>query len=181
MTTGQSELEAALKALGAMVRDIRVAMLTTLCADGTLRSRPMETIPTSFDGDLWFFTDLKAPKVGEVQHDPRVNVSYAAPEHHQFVSITGTASIVQDPKRAELLWSPDYFRWFPAGLDDPDLALLRVNVEQAEYWDNPSRKMGQIGGFLQSVVGAGRSRAKEHEKISWPRPSAAEPKGLTDG
>jgi general stress protein 26 len=39
--------------------------------------------------------------------------------------------------------------WFPDGLDDPDLALLRVHVEAAEYWDSPSSTMVHIVGFVR--------------------------------
>ncbi len=41
----------------------------------------------------------------------------------------------------EELWRPAYRAWFPQGLDDPPLALLKMDVEQAEYWDMLSSTM----------------------------------------
>src|SRR5208337_4347672 len=51
-----------------------------------------------------------------------------------YVSFTGHASVVQDREKMQDLWCPAYRAWFPRGLDDPELALLRVDVERAEYW-----------------------------------------------
>ncbi|MDQ3122831.1 MAG: pyridoxamine 5'-phosphate oxidase family protein [Actinomycetota bacterium] len=36
-------------------------MMTTVEADGSLRSRPMWTQGDEFDGSLWFFTSDEAP------------------------------------------------------------------------------------------------------------------------
>src|SRR5437762_7056415 len=64
------------KLLNEKIKDVRIAMLTTIESDGTLRSRPMVTQDTEFDGDLWFFTQASAPKVEEVQQHQQVNLSY---------------------------------------------------------------------------------------------------------
>jgi hypothetical protein len=56
--------------------------------------------------------------------------------------------------------------WFPDGLGDPDLALLRVRVEKAEYWDAPSSKMVQLAGFVKAIVTGQRADdLGENEKI----------------
>ena len=55
------------KKLAELIKGIKVAMLTTVCADGSLRSRPMVTQDKEFDGTLWFFTPAESPKVHEYQ------------------------------------------------------------------------------------------------------------------
>ena len=52
-------------------------------------------------------------------------------------TLTGTARVVRDADKIRALWSPRLERWFPKGLDDPDLALLEVRIDKAEYWDEP--------------------------------------------
>ena len=149
-----------------LIKDIRFAMLTTIDADGSLRSRPMGTQEAEFDGDLWFFTGASSPKVDEVERDERVNLSYAAPDDNRYVSISGTARLVRDRAKAKELWNPVLKAWFPDGLDDPDLALLRVRVEKAEYWDAPSSKMVQLAGFVKAIVTGQRADDMgENEKI----------------
>ena len=43
--------------------------------------------------------------------------------------------------------------WFPQGLDDPQLALLRVNIERAEYWDSPGRAAYLLGIAKATLTG----------------------------
>jgi general stress protein 26 len=54
-------IEEARAKLGELIKGIRVAQLTTVEDDGSLRSRPMGTQDIEFDGTLWFFTQIQAP------------------------------------------------------------------------------------------------------------------------
>jgi len=151
--------------LGEMIKEIKFAMLTTAEPDGTLRSRPMATQTTEFDGTLWFFTAASAPKVEEIEQDHHVNLSYAAPDKNLYVSVSGKARMMRDHKKAEELWNPAYKAWFPKGLEDPDLALLKVNVEQAEYWDSSSSAVVHLAGFVKALATGERYHAGENEKM----------------
>ena len=141
-----------IKKLHDMVKDIRFAMLTTVEEDGTLRSRPMATQEFEFDGDLWFFTSADATKVNEVQHEHHVNVSYSEPKDQKYVSVSGTAQLIRDKSKIEELWNPLFKAWFPDGLNDPQLSLLKVSVDKAEYWDSPSSKVVRLLGFAKALV-----------------------------
>lgn len=152
--------------LNDLIKDIRIAMLTTQEPDGTLRSRPMATQQVAFDGDLWFFTYADSSKVAEVQHERHVNVSYAAPDDQRYISVSGTATLVHDRKKMEELWNPIFKAWFPKGLDDPNIALLKVDVIQAEYWDSPSGFVVQAIGFAKAVATGQRYEGGETEKIN---------------
>jgi general stress protein 26 len=149
-----------------LIKGISFAMLTTVDEDGSLRSRPMQTQEAEFNGELWFFTSASSAKVDEVQSDQRVNVSYSDPDDNRYVSLSGTASLVRDREKIKELWKPVLKAWFPDGLEDPDLALLRVKVEKAEYWDSPSSKMVQLAGFLKALATGQRlDYAGENEKL----------------
>lgn len=154
-----------IKKLNELIKDVRIAMLTTAERDGTLRSRPMGTQQVEFDGDLWFFTYADAAKVNEVQQDHHVNVSYAAPDDQRYVSVSGTANLVRDQQKMKELWNPIYKAWFPKGLDDPNIALLKVNVEQAEYWDSPSGFVVQTIGFVKAIATGERAEIGDNKKI----------------
>lgn len=158
--------EEAIEKLNNLIEDIDFAMLTTVDTDGVLRSRPMSTQEAEFDGTLWFFTSDKTHKVEEIEQDNRVNASYAKPEYNFYVSVSGTASIVKDRAKMEELWNPILKAWFPEGLDDPNICLLKVDVEQAEYWDSPSSTLVQITGFVKAMVTGQRANGGENEKIN---------------
>lgn len=149
-----------------MVKDIEFAMLTTAEANGTLRSRPMATQEIKEDGDIYFFTHATSPKVDEVQRDQHVNVSYANPEDHRYVSVSGMARLVRDRKKIEELWNPVLKAWFPDGLEDPDLALLKITVTQAEYWDSPSSTVAHVLGFVKALATGQTYQPGENEKLN---------------
>ena len=153
--------------LWSMIKDIRFAMLVTEQEDGTLRSRPMATQQSEFDGDLWFFTALNAPKVAEVRHHAKVNLSYAEPDDQKYISVSGTCEVVRDKAKMQELWSPVYKAWFPNGIEDPNVGLLKVHVTNAEYWDSPNGKMVQLIGYLKAVATGEHYKASEdeHKKV----------------
>lgn len=142
-----------LQKLRDMVKDIDFCMLTTIDENGDLHSRPMsangEIDP---NGDLWFFTGITSHKVNEVREAPKVNVSFADPKNQRYVSITGIAQLVQDRKKIEELWKPEFKMWFPGGKADPDVALLRITLEKGEYWDSPSSTVAYALSFVSSLV-----------------------------
>jgi general stress protein 26 len=154
-----------LRKLDELIKDIRVAMLTTVEEDGSLRSRPMAAPKMAFQGELWFFTSADAPKVAESQQHRQVNVSFADPERHDYVSVSGSTSLVYDRQKMEELWSPWFSVWFPQGLKDPNLALLKVDVEKAEYWDAPSSTMVHLYGVVKATLTGKAPRAGEHAKL----------------
>ncbi|MBX3013123.1 MAG: pyridoxamine 5'-phosphate oxidase family protein [Caldilineaceae bacterium] len=129
----------AIEKLGELIDDIHVAMLTTVDEDGTLRSRPMATQEVEFEGDLWFFTSVDDAKVDEVRQEQQVNVSYVEPKNERYISVSGQAQVVRDPETLKALWHQNFKAWFPDGLDDPTLALLKIRVEKAEYWESSDK------------------------------------------
>jgi general stress protein 26 len=158
----QSEREK-IEKLRELIKDIDIAMLTTVDEDGSLRSRPMGTQEAEFDGDLWFFTSLTTGTAIEIQLDNRVNVSYAS-GHDRFVSVSGTASLVNDRAKMQELWSPIYKAYFPGGLDDPNLRLIKVDVHKAEYWDTPGGLIATVIGFAKGLAGQDPDTG-ENEKL----------------
>ncbi|CAA9554825.1 MAG: hypothetical protein AVDCRST_MAG86-120 [uncultured Truepera sp.] len=144
------------------IKDVRVAMLTTVEDNSSLRSRPMYTQQAEFDGELWFFTADDSGKVEEISREHQVNLSYAEPKNSRYVSVSGVAELVKDRSKLEELWSPMLKAWFKDGLDDPHLALLRVRVTEAEYWDDTSSKMSQLFGMVKAAVTNDTYTGTEH-------------------
>ena len=147
-----------------LIEGIDFCMLTTVDG-GHFRSRPMSTQEFEFDGNLWFFTSENTHKVAEIQQDDRVNVAYSKPEDSRFVSVSGRGRIVKDRAKIEELWNPVLKAWFPDGLEDPTLCLLRVSVEEAEYWDQPSGRIVQALGFVKALATGSETDTGENEKI----------------
>ena len=155
-----------LQKLREMVKEIDFCMLTTVDENGDLHSRPMSVNgDIDRDGDLWFFTSASSHKVTEISKLPKVNVSFADPDNQHYVSISAKAQLVRDRNKIDELWKPEFKIWFPEGKDDPQVALLRVNLEKAEYWDSPSSTIGYVLNFVSSLVTGKEADHGENRKI----------------
>lgn len=149
-----------------LVKEIDFCMLTTFDENGDLHSRPMSSNgDIDPNGDLWFFTYGSSHKVGEIQKKPKVNASFADTDKHRYVSITGRAALVRDRAKIEELWEPQFKIWFPKGTDEPDIALLRVSVEKAEYWDSPSSSIARAFHFVSALVTGTEMSGGENKKV----------------
>ncbi|WP_027964898.1 pyridoxamine 5'-phosphate oxidase family protein [Halalkalibacillus halophilus] len=115
-----------------LIKDIDTAMLTTASEEG-LVSRPMKTQDVEFDGDLWFFTKKETDKFDQILHEQDVNVAYAG---DSYVSVRGKAEIVEDTEKKKEFWSKALEKFMQTSYDDPNVVLIKVNAETAEYWDS---------------------------------------------
>lgn len=161
----QAGRDEGLEKIGKLIKKAQTAMLVTTTPDGWSRSRPMGMQPRSFDGNLWFFSHASEPKAAEVQHHPQVNVSVANPDDNAYVSLSGPATLVRDRAKMEELWQKPLEAWFPKGLEAPDLALIKVEVEHAEYWDQDTGVLAVAAGFVKAKVTGEESGAGYGVKV----------------
>lgn len=160
--------DAALQVLPQIVNQVPVFMLTARLPDGSLRSMPVARIEIPFDGEIWLFADPAAAAVGDLASQPQVNLSFADVPQCRYVSLSGPAERVEDPRRARELWNPNYREWLPQGLQDPLHGLFRVTVQHAEYWDATHSVMRQMGGLMKGVFTGNRPAVGDHESIDLP-------------
>ena len=144
--------EEALKKFKKLADEIRVCMFITNNSGEHEHTRPMATIETEDNGTLWFFTDIRSIKVEEVTTDRQVHLTYAHPGKESYMDVRGTASVVTDKKQIKDKWSAFVKAWFPNGVDDPNLALLKVQPQQVYYWDAETGKMVQFLKIAAAVV-----------------------------
>ncbi len=154
-----------IKHLSELIKDVDIAMLTTVTPDGRLVSRPLGTQDVEFDGDMWFATECDSGKVAELLANPNVNVAYASKGSNTYVSVAGRASIVRDRAKIEELWSPGMKVFFPNGKDDPNLCLIRVEADSAEYWDGPGSAIGKALYFAMTAVTGNPEGLSENQRI----------------
>jgi general stress protein 26 len=161
----EKQADPSMQKLADLIDETGIAMLTTEEPDGSLRSRPLATLQMDSAGKLWFFTALSSGKVGEIDQHRRVNLSYANVGKQDYVSVSGHARLFRDPEKMKELWTRWVEPWFPEGLDDPDLALLEVTVDDAEYWDAPASKTERLFGLAKALSTGSTDQLGEHAKV----------------
>lgn len=150
-----------LKKLGELIKDVKICMMTTIASDGSFDSRPMATQETEFDGTVWFLTGNASGKVQEIKADDHIGLMYSDPGNHNFVSAKGRAEISQDKAKIHELWNSMYKAWFPEGEDDPNIAVLKVRITEAEYWEASSSKLVFGIKYLAAAVTGGKVNVGE--------------------
>ena len=137
-----------------MIKDIKFGMFTARHGNGHLHSRPMTTQNGSNDRGavLWFFMSRKSDPVVDLLAAPDVNVAYADTGSDSYVSVSGTARVVEDDARKKALFNPIAKAWFPGGAADPDLALVAVVIAHAEYWDVKANQAVQLFQMAKAAI-----------------------------
>lgn len=145
------------KKIAELVKDIRIAMMTTVAKDGTMSSRPMAIQDKPFDGTLWFLTRKTSEKVDEVEEDRNVTLTFAEPEESKYIALKGKAHVSSED-RAQIteLWNPMYKAWFPKGEDDPEIAVMRVDVQEADYWEASGSKLVMLVKYAAASMTGGK-------------------------
>jgi general stress protein 26 len=146
-----------------LIGSIRIGLLTTVEPDGRLHTRPLETLRCDADGTLWFFTDQESPKADELAHDRRVSVGYSEPSKNAYVAVTGYGRILRDRALAAQLWTPGQGAWYPRGLEDEHLSILRVTLERAEYWETPGRVSYLLAAAAARLTGKTATVGQGHK------------------
>jgi general stress protein 26 len=149
-----------------LIEHMKVGMLTTIDDEGGFRSRPLWTLDVDDQGRIWFFVSSESRKIHEMlaEHD-RVGLSYADLAKQDYVSITGHGEIMRDEQKMKELWNPWVKAFFPRGLNDPDLALLAVTIDKAEYWDAPGSLVKRLQGMLKARATGDTGPLGDHQKI----------------
>lgn len=153
--------EPGLKKIAELLKGIHIAMINTVAADGSINARPMAMQDKAFDGTLWFLTRASSSKVDEILQDQHVTVTFTNTSDAKFLTLKGRATISQDRSRINELWSPMYKAWFPNGPTDPEIAVLRVDVHEAEFWQASSSSLVRSIKYIAAAVTGGKTSVGE--------------------
>ena len=145
-----------------LIRSTRLAMLTSVDPDGRLVSKPMATQDAEFSGVVWFIAERDSHKVRNIAANPAVNVAYAS--NDSWVSLSGTAEVVDDQAKLAELWNAFTGAWLEGGPENPNNILIRVTGDSAEYWDSPGSKVTQVANLVKAKV-TGKTFDAENETV----------------
>lgn len=162
--TDEQTNESAHRKLIELLKDARIAMLTTMDELGQHISRPMTLQEVEFDGNLWFFASKDSRKVRHIQDEPQVGISIDNGKN-TWISMTGTAYIVEDMSKIQELWNPLLKAWFPDGPETPELVLIQFAADGAEYWDAPDSKVATLISLVKGAVTGKPADPGENETV----------------
>jgi general stress protein 26 len=134
-----------------LIKSTRIAMLTHADEYGNLISKPMATQDVDFDGTVYFIAERTSDQVQDLQQRPSVNVAYA--DEGAWVSLTGTALVLNDVEKLKELWDGFTDSWLEGGPENPDNVLIEITGRSAEYWDTPGGgKVTQVANLVKAKL-----------------------------
>ena len=148
-----------------IIDGIPVVMVTTVADDDLFRSRPMLLERVEDDGSIVLLTHVSSQKVRELERDPRVNVTFVDDKGTRYVYAKGLGRVARDERQIEELWNPTYRAWFPGGRDDPEIAVLTIDVQRVEYWDVPSSRLVRLWGAVRALATGQVAESGEHQTL----------------
>lgn len=150
-----------------LLKKVRVAMFATRGPDDRFHSRPMATSDVEFDGSLYFLTDEHSGKIADVSKHPDAIVTYSDEGQQIYLSLRGHAEVILDKDIIKKHWTASARGWFPKGVDDPNIALIRVKIDDAEYWDAPNGKVVVLYAYAKAMLTGKRpENVGEHARVS---------------
>ena len=139
-----------------IVRDImestRIASLTYLDDEGRLVSTPMGTQKFDQPGTTYWITERDSDKVRHISADPRVNLFFDGGDG--YVSLAGTARVIDDEARLKELWGTFTDAFMEEGPEHPNSVLLEVTADTAQWWDTPGSVASLVKIVTSKVTGA---------------------------
>lgn len=146
-----------------LMEKIGLCMLAT--KDGnTIRSRPMAAFVKREDGKIYFLTDARRHKDNEIDADPTVCLAFSDTSGQKYVSVSGNAQISHDKAKVHDLWSVAAKAWWDSP-DDPNIRLLTVVPEDAEYWDSPGTIVSYVKMATAAMTGS-RPAIGDNKKVN---------------
>jgi general stress protein 26 len=165
MTQHHPDRQAAEAKLWEMIKGIKVAMMTSW--DGhEMHARPMHGYQKEFTGKLYFFTKHNSGKTDEIKRYDKINLAYADIDTNTYVSIAGAGRVTTDRTLMHQFWNAHAAAWFPKGLDDPDIALIEVDAQSAQYWDSTSSSMVYLWQVASANLTGREPDMGDNEKLN---------------
>lgn len=146
------ELEAKFwKALGS---DMTMMLGLDGVEDG--HARPMTAQVENDRSPIWFFTSrdnalvqaLGNGSAGGASGRNRAIATFTSKGHDVFAALHGCLSVDTDRANVDRLWNRFVAAWFEGGKEDPKLALLRLDADKAEIWENGSSLVAGVKMLL---------------------------------
>ncbi|GHA17007.1 general stress protein [Devosia pacifica] len=143
--------------------DIGICMYITHDGDRH-RARPMSAAVRRDEDAIYFLTDVASAKTHQTEHDATVTLAFIDKSKHDYVSITGRAEVLNDREKIRELFNPFAKAWWESA-DDPEIRVIRVTPEDAEYWDGPGGPVATVKMLAAAATG-GRPDMGDNEKVS---------------
>lgn len=108
-----------------------------------LRSRPMTAFVRRRNEAIYFLADVRFFEEGAIRAHPDISLTFADSANGQIACLSGKAQVSSDRVAIRELWATSA-RDFWESPDDPNIRMLRIAPQQAQFRDGNLQKVVQM-------------------------------------
>ncbi|MGJ3649527.1 pyridoxamine 5'-phosphate oxidase family protein [Sphingomonas sp. GlSt437] len=151
------------KILDQFLRELRSSPFVMIGLDDTPdHSQPMTAQLLDDEQHRWWFFTSRSNRLSI--GGPAM-AQFVAKGHDFFACVHGTLSESTDRDVIDRLWSNQVAAWFPGGKDDPDLLLLRYDLDSAEMWKADAGLVSAVTQVFGGLLGQSARPNAEHAEM----------------
>lgn len=119
-----------LRAAREVITGARYAALITQDSTGFPQARAIDPLAPDSAFVVWIGTNPRTRKVNEIRRDRRVALYWFDPATRGYVTLRGTARLVNDPAEKQRHWKPEWQGFYPDR--ERDFLLIALRPERLE-------------------------------------------------
>lgn len=146
-----------------MMEKIGIAMLVTTVGS-VPHARPMGASVKRDHDAVYFLTNADSGKANDIAANPNVTLLFADPSGQKYVSLKGRADVIHDTALVKELWTVFAKAWWD-GPEDPEIRVVRVKPESAEFWDSPG-KIASYAAMLTAAVTGAKPKVGDNKTVA---------------
>ena len=113
-----------------IMTETRYCALITTGRNGRAHARTMDAFAPEEEMSVWLATNPRSRKAAEIRRNPKVTLYYFDRESAAYVTIYGTARLVNDKNEKAKRWKDDWKTFYPDR--DKSYLLIKVTPERLE-------------------------------------------------
>jgi len=121
-----------LEAAADLMRGARYCTFATVDEEGQPRARVVDPFPPEKDMTVWMATKAATRKVAQIRRNPRATLLCFDGAKKGYVTLLGTATLVDDPAEKARRWKPEWKDFYDDENRGPDYLLIRLKPSRLE-------------------------------------------------
>ena len=130
LAQGEADREKLINISREMMESAHYCALITIDSTGHSSARMMDPFLPEEDLIVWMGTNINSRKIREIRNNPVVTLYYSDPDGGGYITISGTAELVDDPGEKTGRWKESWESFYSE--DKDNYILIKVTPDKVE-------------------------------------------------
>lgn len=118
------------------MKNIKISFLNSF-KNEQISARPMTTFFKDEDySNIYFISPTDSDQIDDFKSTPTATATLSDLSDNIYVECQGHISLTQSKEKIEPFWNEMTEAWFPKGITESDVTLVRLEIANIECWDS---------------------------------------------